>query len=791
MPVTYIRPDDLVKFRRPYLYMAKAHDVRDTFIIATCDEVAEAFRIDAAHVDKFITFSGLSRLMRAARRGADAPACAKGRGPAGRAATRAKVPSQEAPTIKPDVNVGEPGKSSATTLARVTPEEEQVDLEKAARDIIRAQLLNVPDDVVIPVSQESMDLILERLREGQFDTPGSADVHEQALILSTSPGFDRLISLDVVRNIVPFTYQIGAVKEVLRRMRGRAILADEVGLGKTIEAGLVMMEYILRGLAKRVLILCPPPLMSQWMDEMRSKFNMDFVTSDDPSFAGRDNPWIEIDRIIASIDTAKREPHSKLVQSAPFDLVIVDEAHRCRNRNTLNWKLVNGLKKKYILLLTATPVQNDLHELFNLITLLRPGQLETASDFSRRFITRGDKLKPKNVTELRALMKEVMVRNRRETCGIQLPRRRAETVRVSLSPEEAEFYSKVTEFVRAQYGAENSKGAARFTLKALQKEAGSSVFAALPTIRKMLASDHFSDSRRDLESLVDIGKAVGSLAKAEALLKLLRATNDKVLVFTGYTATLDFLARFLKEAGISFATFSGEMPRLEKERSIEAFKGEAQVLLSTESGGEGRNLQFCHVMVNFDLPWNPMKIEQRIGRIHRIGQENDVYVFNLSAAQTLEAHILELLDAKINMFELVVGELDMILGNIEEEEDFEDTIMDLWAGARTEEEVKERFENLGEQLAQAKARYERAKEYDDSIFGTELGSGGSEPDPAGPKLRSAGPGPDPAGRRPASGAPGPSPELSPGRPGSSLGRQESTQEGQRPSPGGRMPNGRS
>ncbi|MEW6230660.1 MAG: SNF2-related protein, partial [Bacillota bacterium] len=336
--------------------------------------------------------------------------------------------------------------------------------------------------------------------------------------------------------------------------------------------------------------------------------------------------------------TAKREPHNKLVQSAPFDLVIVDEAHRCRNKNTLNWKLVNGLKKKYILLLTATPVQNDLQELFNLITLLRPGQLETASDFSRRFITRGDRLKPRNVANLRALMKEVMVRNRRETCGQELPRRRAETVRVSLTPEESEFYARVSEFVRAQYDARTDRGTTRMTLKTLQKEAGSSAFAALPTIRRMLASGQLAGSKHDLEFLIDIGQAVRDSAKAQALLKLLRATRDKVLVFTGYTATLDFLAQVLERSGVSFATFSGEMTRMQKERAIEAFKEEAQVLLSTESGGEGRNLQFCHVMVNFDLPWNPMKIEQRIGRIHRIGQQNDVFVFNLSAGRTLEAH---------------------------------------------------------------------------------------------------------------------------------------------------------
>ncbi|NPV52986.1 MAG: DEAD/DEAH box helicase family protein [Firmicutes bacterium] len=833
---------DGLRRRKPRLYIGKAFNVRNTYIIATRAELAEALEIDAAHVDDFIRFSWFLNVSRRGRRAADdvietlieeelAEKRPGEKKPAKKGlAEKEKKPAEEEkepidkkpavrevepregarfretlgqePERKPEQGIGQkaehkpgrrpeghngkperPDRSPDRFMGLNESVVNGIDLEGMAREIIKDQLLlPAPDDnsapsIDISIDRASVDLILERLQVGRFDSLESADVHEQALLLSTSPGFDRLISLDVVRNIVPFTYQVGAVKEVLRRMRGRAILADEVGLGKTIEAGLVMMEYILRGLAKRVLILCPPPLMSQWMDEMRSKFNMDFVASDDPSFTGRENPWLEIDRIVASIDTAKREPHSKLVQSAPFDLVIVDEAHRCRNRNTLNWKLVNGLKKKYILLLTATPVQNDLHELFNLITLLRPGQLETASDFSRRFITRGDRLKPKNVTELRTLMGEVMIRNRRETCGIQLPRRRAETVQVALSPEEAEFYSRVSEFVRARYGGHDeysrhgehgehgeqsehdehdernergrnehdmhdahdvrdghkahkvhkaSRATARLTLKTLQKEAGSSAFAAVPTLRRMRESGHFADSKEELEYFIGMGQAIESSAKAEALLKLLRNINEKVMVFTGYTATLEFLAQFLKKSGVSFATFSGEMPRLDKERAVEAFKGDRQVLLSTESGGEGRNLQFCHVMVNFDLPWNPMKIEQRIGRIHRIGQENDVFVFNLSAARTLEAHILDILDAKINMFELVVGELDMILGNIEEEEDFEDTIMDLWAGAKTEEELQERFGELGERLARARAQYEETKMYEDNIFGSELGSGGGD-----------------------------------------------------------------
>jgi len=170
--------------------------------------------------------------------------------------------------------------------------------------------------------------------------------------------------------------------------------------------------------------------------------------------------------------------------------------------------------------------------------------------------------------------------------------------------------------------------------------------------------------------------------------------------------TLDRLAETLKSRG----------------RAIESFRSESQVLLSTETGSEGRNLQFCNVMVNYDLPWNPMRIEQRIGRIHRIGQEKEVYVFNLSVDGTLKSHILEALDTKINIFELVIGELDMILGNIQDEEDVEDTVMDIWATSASEGEAREGMNELGNRLVQAKAKYQRAKEQEDSLFEADLGT---------------------------------------------------------------------
>lgn len=556
------------------------------------------------------------------------------------------------------------------------------------------------------------------LEQGRYSTDREEFLHRRSLMLAAHPGFETLLSLQVLTTFTPFDYQVQVARQVLSRMRGRAILADEVGLGKTIEAGLVVSEYILRGLARRVLILCPQPLVSQWAEEMHAKFNLDFVLFDDPRFQSHSSPWATFERIIASIDAAKREPHRSQILDAFFDCVVVDEAHRCRNRGTLAWKLVNDLKKKYILLLTATPVQNDLEELYNLITLLRPGQLATVSSFRRTYISPKDRLKPRNEEELRELIREVMIRNRRSSVGITLPRRRAETIRVQLTPEEAAFYHGVSDYVREALLGTGGAGKWHLLLKTLQREAGSSFHAALPTLEKLRAEMSACPEGPRLAALIERGRQLTHFSKGLALVRLLRSlAGRKVIVFTGFRRTQEALLALLAEAGLRAVSYHGEMRRQEKEEAVRAFAEEVSVLVSTESGGEGRNLQFCHTMVNFDLPWNPMRIEQRIGRLHRIGQTREVEVYNLSAAGTIEDHLLGLLDAKINLFELVVGELDMILGNLADERDFEDLLLDLWVRSRSEAELRENLEKLGQELVRAREQYLAAKERDRIIFG--------------------------------------------------------------------------
>ena len=272
---------------------------------------------------------------------------------------------------------------------------------------------------------------------------------EHALLIA---GFDELICLDTLA-FTPFDYQVRAAQIMLRRFRGRGMLCDEVGLGKTIEAGLVLKEYRLRNVAQRVLILTPAALVEQWREELAVKFGLeDFISNADPEFRALGAAaWERFPRVVASLATARRAEHRTQINQIPYDLIIVDEAHHLKNRASVTWKFVNELQRKYILLLTATPVENNLDELYNLITLLKPGQLKTPREFRKLFVEHGDPRLPKNRGQLRELLGDVMVRHTRAQVNLRLPPRQAHTIRLTLSPDETAFYEAVSAVVREAF----------------------------------------------------------------------------------------------------------------------------------------------------------------------------------------------------------------------------------------------------------------------------------------------------------------------------------------------------
>lgn len=555
--------------------------------------------------------------------------------------------------------------------------------------------------------------LLRRVRACAVVDQRMSGLVDQAAAVWSRPGFDILLSRPALR-FEPFDYQVQATQTVLRRMRGRAILADEVGLGKTIEAGLVLAELRLRGLAARTLVVTPAGLVEQWREELERKFGLPTV------IAGRDGWDAGPDRavVLASLAAGRRDPLRSLLVGREWDAVVIDEAHRVRAPRTASGRLARELRTRYLLLLTATPVENRLSDLYEMVSLVAPGLLGTAAEFRARHGsgTADPAVRtPKNAAALRARTREVMVRHRRSEVALMLPPRLAETFLVAPAAEEAELYADITARIRS--AGRTATAATRLTLRSLARLAGSTPAAAAPTLDKVGWAD-----------LAARAAAVVRPRKTAVLLERLRMhaeRGEKVLVFTGFRATLDHLVQLAAEAGIPAAVYHGSLTRAGKEAAIGAFRDEVAVLLSTESAGEGRNLQFCHVMVNVDLPWNPMQIEQRLGRLHRVGQDHEVLIANLVARGTIEERVLRVLEAKINLFELVVGELDLILGRVDEDFDLESAIFDAYLGSDDDAEFAQRLESIGDDLARARGEYLHSRGTLDALVGDEDPGAGS------------------------------------------------------------------
>ena len=567
--------------------------------------------------------------------------------------------------------------------------------------------------------------------------------------------FDELLCLQGLTGVEHLPHQIETVRKVLRRFHGRVLLADEVGLGKTIEACLLLREYLLRGLAKRVLILVPTPLVTQWREELSSKFHLEFSTPPRTATADRLEYWLQAERVLVSMAFAKSRKRAEVVAAVPWDLVIVDEAHHCKNRATQNWRLVNSLQRRHLFLLSATPVQNNLLELYNLLTLLEPGHLKTESDFKRQYVRRGNPRDPRNRERLRSLLGEVMVRNTRSLVQMDLPARYAHTIVAQPIGDEAALYGQLDRYLRmrkaglpatAEQDPPDDREESEASVPADQEGVcasnsplpiGPGEVGTTPLGRRQLstllsaAGSHAAALAQSLENivgadpaarpLIDLARRIGRTAKDTRFLEIVaQARGEKLLVFATFRRTLEHLRHLLTEANVPFVTYSGAESEAEKDAAVAAFRDHTPVMLCSESGGEGRNLQFANTLVNFDLPWNPMRIEQRVGRIHRIGQTRDVFIFNLCTAGSLEARLLALLEEKIRMFELVVGEVGSILGNLQGGEEFESLVFDLWDRSRDDVDLERSFDSLGQSLLDAQEEYVRAKQLDEALFGEEF-----------------------------------------------------------------------
>ena len=517
-------------------------------------------------------------------------------------------------------------------------------------------------------------------------------------------------------------HQVNAAHRALFEMDGKALLADEVGLGKTIEVGMILKEMHYRGTTDSVLILTPAQLAQQWQAEMLEKFGLEFVCNYDDEFEG----FGAHDRIIASIDTAKSDRHRTTVLARDWDVLVLDEAHYVKNEETDRYELLKKLSYNYAFFLTATPIQNDVTDLYNIVSLLRPGLFGTREGFHNYFVNDSQETLV-NRNELQHRLNEVMIRNRREETDIDFTPRSVTTRTFQPSPAERELYEAVTDYVRTAYSEDQGQ---KLVLMTLQKEVVSSPAALKRTVEKQLGDE--ADPRPihadALEGIIKHADAVERPTKHDRLDRIIdeareRVKKGRVIVFTQFRATQQELLDALVEEGYTAHAFHGGHSSDEKEEIVERFEDEGGVLVSTDAMNEGRNLQFCNVMVNYDLPWNPMKVEQRIGRIHRIGQDREVYVFNLALEDTIEEYVLERLYHKIDLFQQSVGELSEILTRLEDTgTNFEDEVFERLIIAGSKVELENDFDAMAVDLQEQRDLADKVNDFNTGVFeGFDLG----------------------------------------------------------------------
>lgn len=572
-----------------------------------------------------------------------------------------------------------------------------------------------------------------------------------------------------------YEYQFKPLVKLLSSPKQRLLIADEVGLGKTIEAGFIYQELNARNRLERVLVVCPSALRYKWRDEMSRRFGEEFQILDSTGIrtflasVERLGPGIEL-RGICSLQALRNEGVRKRLEevSIPFDLVIVDEAHHMRNSGTLSNRLGHTLSQlaEAMLLLTATPIHLGNENLLNLLQILDREEFESPYVFeealrSNRYIIEAERIirqgmsadLKKCVEVLRKvestpikerfvkspiykglleklelydgrdrsrvieiqrdmaqlnLLGHIMTRTRKREVSEKQPVRQAGVMRVEWSKEEQDLYDTVTYYCRERVRSSSEQGgiAAWFPVITLQRQIASCIPATLryycegavdsgasPGESELCdieiedLTDNYSEPpeipslRNDLgllEILREGAKRISQDSKLEALLIQLRKLDEaeegrKILIFSYFKKTLEYLHKKLQEHGYSCVLLTGDVPSRpmdpdsdERGRRLLLFRDDPniRIMLSSEVGSEGLDFQFAHILVNYDLPWNPMVVEQRIGRVDRLGQRSErILIFNFSVPGTIEDRILERLYQRIHIFEQSIGDLESILGN--------------------------------------------------------------------------------------------------------------------------------
>lgn len=589
--------------------------------------------------------------------------------------------------------------------------------------------------------------------------------------------------LESESHIDPNPHQINAFCAAIDAMKtGGMVLADEVGLGKTIEAGLVL-RYMLESGAKKVLIALPASLRKQWELELEDKFDLSSVILDRLTVEHDAKNWHRklADRQGVMIVITSYDYSSKLMRrflDVKWDFLIIDEAHNLRNLNSTKrakrlYALSGGIPK---ILLTATPLQNSLMDLYGLISFIDPRIFGSEQVFRQRY------MKDEDYDDLKRELTPVLYRTLRKDVAdyMHFVKRICRTVDFELSPDEIELYERVNLFLKrdALYSIPASNRG--LIILVIRKLMASSSFALVETfevlkkrLEKLYEGTRSADAQEGFDlfwsfvedeidesgfeetededtaaqkayiqaeldkvnAIIDVAKRIKTNSKVTALKQALEigfsyqrdnGIAQKAVVFTESKRTQKYIAAELRKSGYSeddILLFNGDFDdTMTKEiyrawqvknfgnanygRSVEYkhaivdyFKEHAKILICTDAGSEGLNLQFCNTVINYDLPWNPMKIEQRIGRCHRYGQQNDVVAINLLNTQNeADKRVYEILSKKFELFEGVFGASDIALGTLESGASFEKMVLDIYQSCNTTTEFRKAFDKLDRKL---------------------------------------------------------------------------------------------
>ena len=609
---------------------------------------------------------------------------------------------------------------------------------------------------------------------------------------SSANSIEKLIHVLSDAKVEPKPHQIEASLFAFKSPLSKgAILADEVGLGKTIEAGIVISQKWAEN-KRKMLIIVPATLRKQWYEELKEKFYLDSIILEAKSFndeiaKGNFNPFIQDKIIICSYNFVSNK--EAYVKSINWDLVIIDEAHRLRNvyktTNKISRRIKTAIENSPKILLTATPLQNSLLELYGLTSFIDDYIFGDLKSFKSQFtrIDENDKFLYNDLKERiapickRTLRKQVLE-------YINYTNRLSITQEFYPSDAEQELYDKITLYLQRENLKALPPSQRWLMTLILRKLLASSSFAIAGTLRglvnklnkiletsKILKDEEYSEIlndyseyeelkdeedfenkeevvltendvfliKKEIEELKEYAKLAESIkqnAKGEVLLTALNkgfqemkrlGAPEKALIFTESTRTQEYIYSILQKTEYkdSIVFFNGsnndELSKkiynnwLEKHKGesivtgsktadkrsalIEYFKNDAKIMIATEAAAEGVNLQFCSMIVNYDLPWNPQRVEQRIGRCHRYGQKFDVVVINfLNKRNEADQRVYELLKEKFKLFDGVFGASDEVLGSIETGVDFERRINEIYQNCRKPEEIKLAFDNLQKEL---------------------------------------------------------------------------------------------